>query len=284
MSKKDVATLSDSPGALTAPDFMKDYASEGMEGLTNSAFAVPRIALLQALNPQCKEYRDQGAADGVYWHLLQNASLGRKFRVIPIYASEQVILWRPRDDGGGILAQSRDCVHWDIPNRKFKVKVKSGKTVEYDLKGNVRESGLTEFGTADPGNENDNGPAASIIMSYVVTIPDKPELSPAVLSFQRTGLGPARAFNTTLKQMNRPIYGVYVLVDSVVKKNAKGEFNIPRFQTDGFVQDKGLFDSLREQYLFFKKQGVEIKDAESLQGEESEAKTEAPQDSKDAAY
>ena len=63
-----------------------------------------------------------------------------------ILVDQRYILWRPRWEGGGILARADDGVHWSPANASFTVKPVKGvnKTAIWNTKRTVEESGLAK--------------------------------------------------------------------------------------------------------------------------------------------
>src|SRR5690242_16188553 len=112
-------------------DSWDDYRGEtGTEDIDSKDVNIPRLKLCQALS---KEVKDRLAQEGDMINSVTKEIIcprGSKFLVIPICYSKEYILWRPQEDGGGILARARKAIlpdgtvryKWDKPNQSFEVK------------------------------------------------------------------------------------------------------------------------------------------------------------------
>lgn len=253
--------------ADSTPDFMKDYAGQGTESVDAKDVEIPRLQLLQSLS---KEVTDGDESPGHFFHSVLEESIGKGLKIIPIFTDIRYILWRPRHEGGGILARADDGKHWNPPNAEFEVKPykDSNKKVTWKTKPTVQESGLAEWGSYDPENEGSQ-PAATKMYNIVAYLPDHPELSPCVITLQRGAVRQARKFMGKLKLAGAPSYGQVFMMSSYKENTGEGDFFSFSFEKQGFVQDQELFNHLKEMYDNFSSQGINIKDVEELQGEES---------------
>lgn len=250
---------------VAVPDFMKGLAGEGTELISAQDVEVPRLQLLQSLSPQVVE-GDEVA--GVFYHSIAEEALDKNLKIIPVWTDIRYILWRPRHDGGGILARSDDGKTWQPANAKFEVNLYKGqkKTAIWDTKNSVQESGLTAWGSYDPENE-ESQPAATKMYNIVAYLPDYPEYSPCVITLQRGAVRVARKFMGKLKLSQAPSYGQIFNVNTVVENTGEGDFYNPTFERAGFVQDEALFKELKEMYETFSSLGLNIRDVEGLQDE-----------------
>ena len=260
-----IATTTDAVPATVMPAFMEGKAGQGVEEIGVEDLEIPRLVLLSAKSPQV-ENGDEKAGD--FFHSILEESLGDSMRVIPIYVRKRVLLWRPRHEGGGILARSDDAVHWVPPNGKFTVHpVKDMMRIEetWETKPTVRESGLTEWGSSlkdDP----DSAPAATRMLEVIVLFPDRLELGPAVFTFQRGTQKDGALFAGKLKASSVPIYGRTVQLTSDKRPNKAGQvYEFPKLTSTGFVEDEALFGQAETLYGQMKESGYSVKDEESLQ-------------------
>jgi len=206
-----------------------------MEGLGSEDFKIPRIKLIQPMNPEVQSFPGE-AKPGEFWHTGAAKSLGKEFKAQVAIATKRVILWNPREAGGGILAFSADGNRWiSGGNGTFQVKLKDIKQpVVWETKGSVKESGLTAWGSKIPG-DTDSPPAAQVHYEYMLYLPDHPELSPVVMGVARTGLRNAKNFNTQLAMPRQPIQSILVRIFSDTKQNDGNTYWVPNFATAGFV-------------------------------------------------
>lgn len=221
---------------LEAPEYLKGNEKSGLTTLGRGDYKIPRIKLLQPLNPEIRTFQGK-AIPGEFWHTGFNQSLGNSFLMVPCIVSKRVVLWQPRHEGGGMLAFSRDAINWTSgKDQKFTVRPSkdSKETVVYHTKKNVQQSGLLEWGTSNPREDN-SPPAAAMSYDYLVYLPDHPEMSPCVLGANRTGLVHARQFNTYMLQMNRPIYCLVMKCFADEQVDGDNVWHVSKFDPAGFA-------------------------------------------------
>jgi len=263
-------------GAMVVPDFMKDDIGKGTENIGSADVEIPRIKLLQAISPEVNDHDE--ARSGEFWHTIAERSIGRDVVIVPVYIDQRYMLWRPLTDGGGILARADDGVHWTPANASFDVKLKGKKnSVTWKTKPTVAESGLANWGSSDPDDENSQ-PAATKMLNVVCFLPDHPDLSPAVVTLQRSALKPGRKFLGKLKIVRAPSYGCLITMGSTVEQGSEGTYNNYKFTMDGFVDDPQLFNVCKEMYEMFKSQGVNIRDLEGAQSDSGSSTVNADAD------
>lgn len=194
--------------------------------------------MLQALNPEVKTFQGK-AIPGEFWHSGLNISLGKEFIFVPSLVSKRVILFNPRDNGGGILAFSRDAINWHTGgNQKHTVKLKGRKDpVIWDTNKSVSASGLAEWGSSNPDEENSQ-PAATLIYEYLCYLPGQPNLSPCVMGLAKTAINNAKQFNTALFMLRKPTASIAVRC-FVEERNEEGNnWFVPAFETKGLVRQE----------------------------------------------
>lgn len=240
------------------PDFMKGAGGKGTEGVRSSDVALPLIKLTQAISLEDKA-RIQGLKDGDFFHTITDENLGNSLRGTMVYCDVRAILWRPRESGGGILARSEDLKTWSPPNAVFDVQLKGGKQVKWATKGSVVESGLLEFGSADP-TDPQSQPAGTRMYNLVFMLPDFEHLSPSIITCQRSAIGPAKKFLGKLKMSRAPSFGQRYKIQSVLDQGPSGPFFNYQFTADGFVTDETEYKFYEEFYEKFAAEGVRIKD------------------------
>lgn len=236
------------------PDYLTGNENSGLEQFNKDDYNIPQVKLMHPISPEVQTYQGK-CIPGEYWHtgLMQN--LGPKFTSVVCVARKRVVLWRPKtDNGGGILAISNDSLNWDRgANQEFTVNIKGKKTpVVWKTGDNVKASGLLNFGTMDPDNE-ESAPAAILYYEYIHFLPDFPGASPVVQRIHKTGVKTARDLNAYFlmkRQQRVPIYACAIdwFVDK--KPGPEGDYFIPRFTPNGHI-DKNMFDitkKMNEQY------------------------------------
>jgi len=260
MAKNAVAKKEEN--AVAMPEFMKEHVGLGTERLSGSDVEVPRLKLIQKLSPELETHNDVKAGD--FFHSIAEMPMGNSIRITPIFVSQQFILWRPRETGGGILARAEDGIHWNPPSGEFAVKLKSGQDVTWRTAPTVAQSGLDKWGSSNPADPN-SPPAATRMYNIVVAFPDDPDMPPAVVTLQRAAIKVARKFIGKLKITRAPSFGLIFNMKSVEDSSPSGKFYNFAFASDGMVEDKAIYDRNYEMYQFFEKQGVSVKDLESAQ-------------------
>jgi hypothetical protein len=218
------------------PEYMKNSAPSKLNSnFDQSDLVRPSIKLLQATSPQLKEFKE--AKPGVFWHTGANVSLGEEVVFVIAAAKKKYILYAPRGANQPILARAEDGVNWDKPNQKFEVQLKKGPKVVYDTKGSVAASGLAEFGSSIPTDEN-SPPAATLHYEFLVYLPEFPEFGPTILSLARSQIAPGKRLVTNFQTRARmgDIYGCAFRMAVVESANTDGEeFYNFNFANNGFV-------------------------------------------------
>lgn len=253
---KAVAKVEEKSNALVvgfdnAPDYLPAKTENtGIANLDKDDFKTPRIVLLQGLSPELQSFPGVALANN-YWHTGMNLSLGESVKFVPLKASKRVILFRPRwDQGGGMLAMSLDAKTWQMGgNTKHTVKIAKDRkdTVVWDTGKDVLSSRLTEWGTFNPADDR-RQPAATIFYEYLCYLPERPDLSPCVLSSSKTGLTYAKALNTsllTIANTGRPIYCTVVEAFVQPEHDEGNNWTVPNFKMLGYAT-KEIYQTSKE--------------------------------------
>lgn len=259
----------------SVPAHMRQDVNLGKENIRPEDLEIPRLKLMQGLSPELELYNE--LRPGMFFHTSSETIFDEAVRVVPVWMDVQYILWRPRDDGGGILARAADGVHWSPSQGEFEVKLDKkdgGAKVTWKLAKTVEQSGLANWGTMNPADP-DSPPAATKMYNYVFAFPDYPDLMPAVLSFQRSSLKVGRQFNTKIRSVPVPPFGTVWNLSSVSDANSANQsFHNLSLSRAGLVDqdlfgDKAveMYEFYKSQYMGFKNMGLNIKDLESLQTE-----------------
>lgn len=238
------------------PDFMSG-APLGTEHLTNSDVELPRLVLLQATSPQVS---DADATPGAFFHTLLEEEMGKEMEIIPLHISTRYMLWKPRHDGGGILARADDGVHWSPPNAEFQVKpIKdSDLTVTWATKPTVSQSGLDKWGSSNP-NDPKSEPAATKMLVIVAMVVGREDIGPVVITLQRSAESVGKRLYGRLKLSNAPIYGQRFKMSVTKDRSPKGDaFYNYSFERVGFVEDEDLFKLCRSFHEAFATNGVKV--------------------------
>lgn len=234
MAKTNVATVEDAG----LPAYLQGYAGpQTNTTMDNDDRIVPRIKLLQAISPELKAF--EAAKEGLFWHSILNQPLGSELRFIIAMARKSYVLFAPRGDERTILARSADGKTWDRPNESFEVKVKGvAKSITWETKGSVAESGLANFGTSIPGDPQ-SAPAATLVYEYLVYMPDHSDCSPALISLSRSGIKRGKDLNSkmSLRSATAPQYAQIYRAVVTEEQSAEGTYNGWSFKSDGLASE-----------------------------------------------
>ena len=221
------------------PEYLKQYAQKSSIGNVDSSdMVIPRIKMMQALSPELTEFNE--AKVGQFWHTIANINMGDKILAVPIVIRKSYVLWAPRGDDRMILARANDGIHWDLPDFEFTVKPKgSSKSIVYNTRGSVLESGLHEFGTSVPGDPR-SPPAASLTYNTLWYLPDYPELSPSAIINTRSAVKPMQGLITKIKSKPVEHFCQLYEIGAVKQKSAEGEFYNYTYNGAGFLDEQTI--------------------------------------------
>lgn len=263
----EVAVKEESNSAL--PAYMKQNAGQGMDGIGVNDLEIPRLKLLQGINP---EVVNDGMAVGEFYHTVLEDTLGDSLRITPILVRKEFVLWEP-GRSGTILARAKDGKHWSPSEGEFEVNIgkkNAKKMVKWKLKPTVHESGLADWGSSDPSDKGSE-PAATEMFTVLVTFPDNPELGIAALTLQRGFIKVGRKFLSKMKLSQAPIFGQVYNMSVVNDQNKNGDlYKNYKFTADGFTSeaDYQRFEQLHKQ---FSTTDFDVKDLEGVAAESAEA-------------
>tara|TARA_Y100000310_G_scaffold324866_1_gene387315 strand:+ start:6914 stop:7753 length:840 start_codon:yes stop_codon:yes gene_type:complete len=230
------------------PAFMQGQEYNDDDNFDSSDVVIPRIKLLQGLSEEVSTYDE--ARIGDFWHTGMDIPLGPEFRFVVADRRKKYLLSAPLEDGQGILARADDAAQWDRKG-SWSVKLKGIKQpVTWAIEDlDVMKSGLTEWGTYNPSDE-DSPPAATLFYDYLVFLPDYMDLGPAVISLARSSIKKAKkGLNDKIqfhKSHRRAMQALVFIAKSVDDTSPSGDFKNWVFQPGGFVQDEALFNVARE--------------------------------------
>lgn len=250
------------------PAHMRADMDMGKENIRNEDMDIPRLKLIQGLSKELTLYDDLKA--GHFFHSATEMIFDDKegFRVVPVYFERQYILWRPLENGGGILARAQDGIHWSPSEGSFDVQLDrkdGGAKVTWKVAPTVEKSGLAQWGTMDPNNPN-SPPAATLMYNFLLAFPDYPDLMPAVLTFQRSSIKIGRKFITKLKTVRTPLFGTIFRLTSFVDHNAANQdFHNVNLVGAGLVEDPAQYEMYKNLYQSLAGKGMNIRDIDSLQ-------------------
>jgi hypothetical protein len=237
--KNEVATTAVADAGI--PDYLKAYTGGAVlnDNFDADDIVLPQLKLLQGTSDQIGVYDD--ARPGNWWFTGLDEDATDVLEFVVITRRKMYLLSAPMDDGQGILARSEDAVTWDRVG-SWSVQVDKKTKVEWVINDlDVEKSGLTQWGTHDPTDEN-SPPAATLFYQYVVLVPDHPEWGAMALSFSRSAVKHAK------KQLNskislhasngRPLQSSKFRLKVGTEQNSIGQdYFVPQFGSAGFADE-----------------------------------------------
>ena len=211
------------------PNAVPAYLQSGNHKVTEDNFdasdvVLPRLKLLQSQSPEVKDYPE--ASLGNFWHTGADLNVGDTFDFVVVSRKKKYLLMAPMEDGQGVLARAEDAKTWDRTGT-WTVKLDKRNTVTWEIKDtDVARSGLAEWGTSFPGDEN-SPPAATLFYEYLVILPSHPELGPVIMSLARSAIARAKkGLNDKIemhKAAGRPLQALVFRARATTDKNDSGQ-------------------------------------------------------------
>ena len=202
-------------------------AGDGLQTIRTEDLAVPFLRILQKMSPQVSK-RDGAYIQGAEEGMIMNTVTGEVWDaregvlVIPCAYNYKYIVWKPREDGGGLVStHNRD----DALPRTEK---------------NERGQDITDEG-------NILTPTAE---HYVLLIDADGRCEQAVIAMSSTQLKNSRKWNSLMAQQTiatkdgmrpAPIYSRVYSLKTKVDSNDKGEWNSWDIELDGVLSEKEAY-------------------------------------------
>lgn len=242
------------------PDFLKGKtAQHRMGNLDNSDLIIPRVKILQAIDPLVTEF--DNAKAGNFWHTLRQENLGPSILGIPITTRKSFLLWAPRGDERGILARSMDGIHWDPPNAEFTVKPKdSPHPITWRTAPTVAESGLAEFGSSIPGDPGSK-PAAALNYETLWHLPEH-DTNVLIINTRSAVSVYKHLYSAIFDRKLDSFYQVFTITTSL-EKSANGPYFNYKYLSAGFVQDPVLGKNMEDLHAQMKEAKFRADDEEA---------------------
>lgn len=244
---------------------MAGKGGSGKSNIDQSDMVIPRVALMQSTHEQVEQGK---TTSGQFFHTITEESLGSEISdMVIIHHSKRYNLWKPRHEGGGILARASDGRRWDEQFRGMEFEVQPDKMrPRYKVKWKIeqdgivnRDVGLGAWGTSDPDNI-DSQPAATLSHVLVCVRLSALHEGPFVVLLQRTAEKVAKGLLTKINLDQAPIYGQVYKMSSKGDSTASGDFYQYQFAKAGHVQDQAVFEQLEKMFERLEAQGVKYDD------------------------
>jgi hypothetical protein len=179
-------------------------APMGFEDESEGDMIIPRIKVINALSPECK---DRLANEGDILNSLTKSKLNEKI-FVPVFKFNSNILWVPRNEGGGIACQARD-----------------GKSAQQS-DGQLLQCHVcrkNEFDNTKQGRES--YPTCSKYINFFGFIADEP--IPIILSFAKTNYNEGKKLYSLAKVTMKNMWANgYVLSSKKLAKNGNEWYNL----------------------------------------------------------
>lgn len=235
-----VVTTDGSKSAL--PAYLQGEAPARLEGVDATDLILPRLKLLQGISPEVEAY--ETAKSGVFWHNVLGERItsdmfpdGDGFDFIVLTFRKKYLLMAPLTDPRGVLARAEDGVHWSPPNETFEVKLKGVKEPQkWATAPTVRESGLAEFGSSIAGDP-DSKPAAVLVYEYLIYLPERPDISPIVMSLARSQAKKGKDLNSKITFRNAPLNSQRFRATVIEETGDEGPYKNYQFQNAGWATE-----------------------------------------------
>lgn len=217
------------------PAYAQGMKSAALPGVDASDLILPRIKLLQGISPEVETY--DAAKAGLFWHSVLGESIGSQFDFIVTSFSKKYLLLAPLGDSRKVLARAENGVDWVPPSGEFRVKLKKVRDEQtWKLAPTVRESGLAEFGSSVKGDP-DSVPAAVLIYQYLLFLPERPDISPIVMSLARSQAKKGRDLNSKITFRNAPLQAQRFTASVIEETGEEGPYKNYLFLSHGFATE-----------------------------------------------
>jgi hypothetical protein len=239
------------------PSIYVGDAGKGQEGVQSDDIAIPFIYVLQSNSPQVKRSDAKyikGAEEGDLMNSVTSEILPNPLRIIPCFFDKNLIEWKPRAQGGGLVARYQ----------------RTDPIAKRAIRG--------DQGPPQLPNGNDLIETAN----HYVVVPLQegvPQAFWAVLSMSSTKLKVSRKFNNLVanrmihigeKMVAAPTFAFSYLLGTVAEANAKGSFfnftlevpedKVPHEWMKGLVTDANLYKNAKFFYERVKSGMVKVAD------------------------
>lgn len=190
------------------PSYIKEGSSRGNENVTTEDLQLPRIDVLQALNPQVnkKKVDDyiEGAEVGMLFNSLTNELYPDGVRITPVSFAKRYLVWvdRQKDSSGGL----RGVFDTEQEAEIFKEEQED-------------ESKLEVVPTAE----------------HLVILDDGSEV---IVSMSKSKMKVSRKFNSLIRLNGGDRFSRSYMMTSIDDESAKGEFQNLSFTPDGFPSEE----------------------------------------------
>lgn len=251
-TKSEVAVVEET-GPLALPDFMREDAGLGMEGVDKSSMAIPRLSLMHATSVPVGNGE---AKAGNFYHTSLREDLGDEIIVVPVYAETGYALWDPTGEANAPLARGRRNEKgiwvWDPANTQFEVMV-GGKKETWDTKSSIAESRLTHWPKGNPP------PPGKESLNFLFVIPGSGSNSFGVMTFQKSAfsIGKKLKENILMRSHGGPSFALKYRIKSITVTASNGKKHLaPDFSFVGINSDETSYKFCKSMHQQVSKTGL----------------------------
>lgn len=233
MNDKAVAKK-DNTGMVVGSMYEED-ADTGFEEADSDAYAIPFLTILQALSPQCTKTDGayiKGAESGQLFNTVSEVCMdGEKgVTIVPVHYKRAFIEWKPRDSGGGFVAEHSAA---------------DGQELMQQCQKNE--------------NNQDILPNGNLLVDtrshFVLVVSADGTTDPAVMSMASTQMKKSRRWMTVMQnikmarangsQFTPPMFSHKYHVISVPESNDKGSWYGWKIAISDQVEDANLYNAAK---------------------------------------
>jgi hypothetical protein len=248
MAKKETEVqVAQNTGVQVAQDWMQDFMGMGMEGADKDSFAIPFLMVLQKMSPLVDEdngkYVD-GAKAGMFYNTVTGELYDGKagLDVIPCAYRRTYIQWGGREGDGGFKGEFTPEAIEDM-RAKGEIVEHEGKLYKPNADGTI--------------NEKKNDYFADTRTHYVLTYnAETGAISQAILPLASSQIKKSKMLMTLLsgkkitmpgtgEKRTPPTFANIVRLTTVAESNDQGNWSGVKFELNGMVQDRELFNEAK---------------------------------------
>lgn len=237
VTKKDQGTALALPKDLVVPE------GAGLEEADRDSFAIPFLAILQKMSPQVDSDSGefiQGAKAGMFLDTVANEVMDpetEKLTIIPVFYRRAFIEWKPRDSGGGFVAEHS---------------VADAADLKWDRDDQGRD-------ILPNGNQ-----IVDTRYHYVIVVREDGRLQPMVMTMSSTQVKKSKRLNSDMdlqirSQGLKATFQLKYTIHTVSESNEHGTWRGWEIKRDGLVDDQEHLDAAISFYKAIK--SGEVKEA-----------------------
>lgn len=213
MTKTDVAETKDknTEVATAATYDYGDMAHAGYEDTKVSDLSIPFLNIMQTNSEIVEDELIPGVKPGDIVNSVTNEIMKQPIAIIPVHKEEAWVEWRPRRDGGGVMARfepNDDVVLQTIKKNGGRIPPKGADNKRIPFAG------------------PNGGELVETYYVYVLILDENEVASFAVLAFSSTKVKPYKDWITAMymQKGNPPMFANRATVQTVKQKNNDGTF------------------------------------------------------------